>query len=43
MNKKQLILGWAILIFIVLTNSGCALIKTALNAAIVYGIYEATK
>ena len=42
MNKKQIAMG-VILIFIMLINSGCALINVALNAGIAYGLYELTK
>ena len=43
LNKKQLIVAWAILVSIALVNSGCALVNTAVNVGIAYGIYQATK
>ena len=43
MNKKQLIVVWVALVFLMIATSGCALIGTALTAGISYGIYQATK
>ena len=43
MNKKQLIVAWVILVFLVVATSGCALIGTAISAGISYAIYQATK
>ena len=43
MNRKQLIVVWVTLVFLVAAASGCALIGTALTAGISYGIYQATK
>ena len=43
MNKKQLIVALALLVFLAAVNSGCALISTAISAGISYGIYKATE
>lgn len=43
MNKKQSVVTWVVLIFLAVGASGCALINTAVSAAIAYGLYQATK
>ena len=43
MNKKQLIVTWVMLVFLVTVTSGCAVIGTAITAGISYAIYQATK
>jgi hypothetical protein len=43
MNKKQLIVGWVMIILLAIVSSGCALIGAAVSAGITYGIYQATK
>jgi len=43
MNKKKLIVAWAILVFLTAGACGCALIGAAVSAGISYGIYQATK
>jgi len=43
MNKKKLIVAWAMLIFLAIGACGCALIGAAVSAGISYGIYQATK
>ncbi len=43
MNKKRFLHTGLFLIFVMMTNAGCAVIGTALSAGIAYGIYQATR
>jgi len=43
MQKKQLILVWVMLAWLVVCACGCALIATAASAGIAYGISQAFK
>ncbi|MFA4991446.1 MAG: hypothetical protein WC569_02580 [Candidatus Omnitrophota bacterium] len=41
--RKKLMLVLAMLAVLVMSVSGCGLIRTALSIGLTYGIYEATK
>lgn len=43
MNKKKLIVAWAMLVLLTVGACGCAVIGTAIGAGIAYGIYQVTK
>ena len=43
MNRKKKMLAWLIVASLMVANSGCALLATALSAGAAYGIYMATK
>jgi hypothetical protein len=42
MKKVRFLVTWALLAGVVLFQSGCALIGTAIGAGAAYGIYQAT-